>query len=367
MPDFRRGAEAISAAQKKSKGGGDFRPFTPEFFWKDGDEKFLLLLNPVSDFVTAEVISFIPVKGKKADGDEFTRYERVIARTDPVIGEDSDRMVDDWDGKPRETTIATAVELEPTFEEVKGRKRPTGFTVKTREFERRIRDEEGELTDEYEDVVAPEVGILHQSPNNFFNVVTSFDESEAPVEETAVKITRVGNDTNTVYTIAGYVDQQIDLSPLLDNVDSIYYLRDDIEDILEAVDEATSDVEAAQIIGAALLDKRLDELVDEERYDELYDGIDSTLDKFGGKKKGKKERPKRERPARRSQRRSQSEDSDEAPADEAPEAEVEAEVEEKPKARRTRAKKDEGDSPKGSKVDDMRARLEKRRAAQAEA
>ena len=150
MPDFKRGAEAIAKAQEKSKSGGEFRPFTPEFFWKADDERFLLFLNPVNGetgFVTIdELISFIPIKRKKADGDTFTTYERVIARTDPVIGEKTDPMVTEWDGQPKTQAIAVAVELEPTYKEDErtGRKRPSGFAVKTREFERRVRDDDGE-------------------------------------------------------------------------------------------------------------------------------------------------------------------------------------------------------------------------------
>lgn len=368
MPDFRRGADAIANAQKKSASGGEFKPFTPEFFWKDKDEKFLLFLNPIEDIPTAEVISFIPIEGKKADGEKYTRYERVIARTDAVIGEDTDPMVEEWDGKPRDTCIAAAVELEPTFETIKGRKRPTGFTVKTREFERKVRDEDGNpIDDEFEDVVAPEIGLIHASPHNFFNVVTSFDATEAPINETPVKITRVGSDTSTVYTIAGYPDQEIDLTPLLENVDNIYYLGKDAEEVIDAVNETEDDQEAAALIGAALLDRRLDELVDEDRYNELFEGIDSTLDKFANKGKSKKSRgSKTERPKRRSQRATDDEPTEEAP-EETPEAEPEAE--EKPKtARRTRAKKSadtEGDDTppaEDDKVAELRRRAEKRRA-----
>ncbi len=299
MPDFRRGAEAIATAQKESKSGGSFKAFTPEFFWKDGDEKFLLFLNPVRDIPTTDLIEFIPVKAKKADGDTYTRYERTISRTDPVIGEDSDPMEDEWQGKGRARCVAVAVELEPTYTEVKGRKRPTGFSVKTREFERRIRDEEGELTDQYESVIAPEVAIVHASPHNFFNIVTSYDENEAPIEETPVKITRIGSDKNTSYSLLGYPEQEIDLSALVQNIDNVYYLANELDVILPAIEGASDDQEAAAIIGAAMLDKRLEELVDQDRYDDLFKGITETLDKFGGKKKAA---AKKERPARASQR-----------------------------------------------------------------
>lgn len=367
MPaDFRRGADAIASAQKKAKSGGEFTPFTPEHFWKGGDEKFLLFLNPLNDIPTVDVISFIPVIAKKADGTSYERYERVIARTDDALGEDSDPMTEDWDAKPRATCVAVAVELEPTYAEVNGRKRPTGFSVKTREFERRIRDEEGELTEERELVVAPEIGIIHASPHNFFNVVTSYDESEAPIEATALKITRIGDDQNTVYSVSGYIDQEIDLSELIDNIDNVYYLNSEIEDLINLVDSAANDEEAALIIGEAMLDKRLDELVDEDRYDELYKGITKSLDKFGAKKKAAgSSRPaaKRERPARSSQRTRAAKDES---AEEAPEPEaVEAAEEPKAKpARRSRAKAEPKDEPakKSGTGKSMRERMEDRKA-----
>lgn len=346
MPDFRRGAEAIATAQKVAKSGSDFKAFTPEFFWRDKDEKFLLFLNPLADIPTADLISFIPVTAKKADGDKYTRYERVIAKTDPVIGESNDKIVDEWDGTPRATCIAVAVELEPTYKEVNGRKRPTGFSVKTREFERRIRDEEGELTDQYESVVAPEIGLVHASPHNFFNVITAYDENDAPIEQTPIKVTRVGGDQNTVYSLAGYPEQDIDLSQLIENIDNVYYLANEIDEIVDGIDNTESDFEAAAVIGAYMLDKRLDELVDDDRYESLYSGITESLDRFGGKKK-KKAEAKRERPSRGSQRRSVKEESSETNV-----------VEEKPKATRSRAKSTDS----GDKVSAMREKLAKRNA-----
>lgn len=286
MPDFRRGASAISDAQKKTKSsGGSIQTFTPEFFWKDGDEKFLLFLNSISDIPTAEIVSFIPVKAKKADGETYTRYERVIARTDRAIGDDSDPMVEQWDGKARDTCIAVAVELEPTYQEVKGRKRPNGFSVKVREFERRVRDEDGELTDQYVSVAAPEIAFICASPWNFFNVLTSYDETEAPIEETPVKVTRVGGDQNTIYRIDGYPElNEIDLSPLINNIDNVNYLYSEVQDIVNNI-EGLSDLSAAQLIGSVMLDKRLNELADKDRYDRLFDGITESLDRFGGKKR----------------------------------------------------------------------------------
>lgn len=386
-PEFRRGAEAIAKAQER-KAGGNFRPFTPNLFWKsDGDVKYLLFLNDIATIPTVDLIGFIPVKGKKGNGDEFEYPEQVIARTDAAIGENSDPMTDEWDAKPKETCVAVAVELEPVLETVNGRQRPTGFEVKTVTFDRRVRDDEGELTDESEEVEAPVVGFITQSPRNFFNVVSSYDAEEAPIEETPVKILRVGSKADTVYTIAGYPDMEVDLGILVDTIENLNYIGDDLDDLLDAID-GVDDAEAARIIGDLLLDKRLEELADPERYDELFKGITETLDKFGSK--NKKKSSTKERPARRSQRRAaaveeepEAEGSDPEPEEEAPaekparrtrtrkaapaaepeaESDPEPEAEEKPK-RAPRGK--QTDPIATEKLEKLRARTGKRKAAAA--
>lgn len=368
-PDFRRGADAVAKAQQKAKSGGSFSPFAPEIFWAgDGDERYLLFLNPMNDIPTVEMIGFIPQKRKRGDGTTFETFERVIARTDPAIGEENDPMTDDWQGKPRDTCVAVAVELEPTLEEVRGRMRPTGFEIKTNTYERRVRDEEGDLTDETEEVTAPAVGFIHASPHNFFNVVTAYDSKEGDIESTPLKITRVGGDKSTVYQVTGYPDQTVDLSPLLDYIEGVsYFSEDEMDDLIAAID-ASEDSDAALIIGEIMLDKRLVELADRERYDKLYAGITKTLDKFGGgkEKKGKgKSASKRERPARQSSRRTRTADSE-------PEAEAAEAPAEEPKAtrtRRTRAKAEpeaettpQQDPEQIRKLDRLRKRNEEAKA-----
>jgi hypothetical protein len=336
-PDFRRGAEAIAKATEK-KDSGSFRQFTPSLFWKgDGASKFLLFLNPISEIPTVDMIGFIPVKGKKANGDSFEYKEQVIARTDPAIGEESDPMVKEWEANPKETNVAVAIELDPVFEEVNGRKRPVGFEVLTTEFDRRIRDENGDLTSDTETIEQPSFGFVTQSPFNFFNVLTSYDNEEAPIENTPLKIVRVG-DKNPSYTINGYPEQSIDLSGLIDCIDGISYLtEDERNDLYDEIEGVEDDFEVASIIGRVLLEKRLDELCDRERYDELLAGVDSSL-AFKGGKSGKGKSEKKERPQRRSQRRSKAEDEGSHEGeDENNVAQDEPEVEEKPKpARRAR-------------------------------
>lgn len=366
MPDFRRGAEAIAKQQEKAK-GGSFSPFAPELFWQgDGDEKYLLFLNPLADIPAVEMVNFIPQARKKANGEKYTTYERVIARTDPAIGEESDPMAEDWDAPIKEMNVAVAVELEPTLEQdARGRMRPTGFEIKTNTYERRIRDDEGNLTDDVEDVTTPVVGFIHASPYNFFNVVTAFDSKEGDIEATPVKIVRVGGDKSTTYTVTGYPDQTIDLAPLLDNIEGVSYLSEEEMDALIAeIDKAENDEDAVLAVGATLLDKRLDELSDAERYDKLYKSITSSLDKYGKGKKGDKKSEKkssRERPARQSSRRSRAAEPVETEAAEtAPEPEVAVK---KTRARRANPTPSQEDPAKLSKIDKLRQRNEEHKAA----
>lgn len=323
MPDFRKGTEALQAAQKAAKGGGNFRNFAPFISWGDnGDEHYLLFLNQWEDMPQVDYIGFIPQKGEKKDGSEFTYNEAVIARTDPALGESSDPLTDEWDAKPSARHIAVAVELEPTFTEVKGRKRPSGFEVKVESFSRRVRDEDNNLTDETEEVTAPVVGFVVQSPHNFFNVVQSYDAGELPIHETPVKITRVGGkgSNSTTYRLDGY-EMDVDLTNLFDNVEFISYLGEDAGDLLTALEEfdvtdETQRTEATQLIGGFMLDKRLEELCDKDRYDQIAGQVTATLDRWGGGKGGNKKEPAKPAPKRASQRKA---------AKEAPEVEEVAE------------------------------------------
>lgn len=372
MPDFRKGASAIKESQERSSSGGDFIPFTPSLFWtKDGDstEKYVLFLNPMDEIVTASVTGFIPVTVK---GRDKPMYEQVIARTDSAIGESTDPMSDEWGADPKETCIAVAVVLDPVIEEVNGRKRPVGFEVATNTYERRIKDDEGELTEDKEEVEVPVMGFVTQSPFNFFNLVQSFDESEGPIESTAMKIKRI--DKNT-YSVDGYIGAPIDLSGLVDCIDGLSYLGKDMDELLDLIDEDQTEEDQAATIGAFLLDKRLEELCDRERYDRLHEGIDKPF-RFGKKDKSsdKKEKSsKRERPARRSQRRGSK---DPAPEESAPESEPEADAPKEKPARktRTRAAKPKDEAPKQesseegkTKLDQLREKQAKRNAAKAAA
>jgi hypothetical protein len=378
MGEIRRGADAIQEAidANENRQGGSFKPFLPSIFWKDDKEaRYLLFLNPIDDIPQFDVVPFIPTEGGFP--------ETVVAKTDPYFGEKADKFEKVWDATIRVTDFAVAVELEPTLELVGGRKRPRGFEVATKTFERKVFDDDGEDTGEVEEVTTPVVGIVAQSPYNFFNVVKSYDADEAPIHETALKITRIGKDQNTSYTVVGYVDQEIDLSNFIEFLEGINYL-DDIDKVVEEIADLEP-LEAAQHVGSLLLEKRITELVDEERYEELFEGVDESMDKFGNKrkKKGKGDKKTTERKARPSQRRKASDDDgdgdtgDDSAADadggddDAPEPEAKPKTRAKTATRKAAAKakpKDEevtSESPAKVRLAALREKAAKQRADKA--
>lgn len=313
---IRRGKAAIDEANKRSGGNGDFTPFIKSIYWKeDGEERYLLFLTPVDESPQFDLIEFIPT--------ERGYPETTVAKTDPYFEEKSDDFEKLWDATPRVRNIAVAVELEPLVEVEKGRRKAKGFEVKTEEFSRKVIDEEtGEATDETEDVIAPAVGVITQSPKNFYKVLEAADDTDFPVHETPVRIKRIGKDSNTTYQVDGYDTIEPDLSNLTEFIDGISYIGEDLDGLLEDID-GKEPLEAAYEIGKVLLEKYLEELLDDERYDTLLEGVTESMDKFGNKKGKKDSKKAASKAARPSQRRSKpAEEPEDEPADEPAEAEV---------------------------------------------
>lgn len=272
MPDFRTGLAGMSQSQGNQNGSSTpFPGFIRGMIWtKDREKKFVAFLNAAGDMPTVDYHPFIEV-GKWKSGKP--RYEEFISRTDPGIGESADELTDRLGRKSQQRTLAVAVELEPTYTNVNGRQRPTGFAVKTETFERKL--ENGGT----EEVEAPIIGMVVQSPRNFFGWVGSFDESTAPIEDTPVEITRRGKDAGTQYDFTPYIDQPIDYTKLIDLVENISYLRDEELKLSDATDEDKKN--SALAIGSAILDKRISELADKDRYDRLVEPITYLEDRWG--------------------------------------------------------------------------------------
>lgn len=336
---LRKGGEAIDKANEDAKknSGGSFKPFLSSIYWSgDGDEHYVLILNPVEEVPTVEYHPFV----EASDG----KPHSIIARTDPFIGEKVDPLERVWKYKSRLTNLAVAVVLEPVTEVVNGREKPTGFQVATRTFERKVRDDDGEPTGEVEEIEAPEIGLIAQSPMNFFNQLRSYDVEEAPLHTTPLKIKRIGANKSVSYTVVGYDQIDVDVSNLIGSFENVAYIgmSDGIEELIESVDSAGTDEEATTLIGDYVLDLKLEELADEDNYNELLDMVEKPYRYAEADKKSstKSERPtRRERPSRGS-RKSTEVAEDTAPAETAPE----------PKAEKT-----------ASKAEDRKAKLERLR------
>lgn len=302
--EFRRGLAAIEEAKNKSATGGSFKAFCPEIRWReDKEDKYVLFITDVQEYAaTVDLHEWIPVgEQERADGSRYTKYESFISRKD--LGEATDELSDRLDNFPRRRTLGVALELEPIMEMVKGRQRPRGFTVKTTTFTRDDVDQE-----------SPVIGVVTQSPRNFWGWLGSFDETTAPITDTPLQVIRRGKDASTEYDFIPYQDTEVDLSPLLENLGNIGYLNDKQEEMLAAVEGADNDNEAAIQVGNLLLDKRLEELADKDRYDELVGPIQEIKSPF----------PKRERKPAKVQATRPTTDSSKAEKFAALRAEVEA-------------------------------------------
>lgn len=294
MPEWRRGAAAIEEAASSRGSGGSFS-FVPQIQWReDKEEKFILILTPLEEVPTVEYHDWIPVgTAEKANGETYTKYEQFISRTDPAIGESYDDLKERLDQKPKYRTIGVAVELTPVMETVKGRARPVGFEVATDTYTRQD-DDGGE-----EEVTRPLIGLVVQSPQNFWGWIGSFNESQAPIEETPLQVVRRGSGPETTYDFIALEERPVDLSGLIENIDGVSYLRNELEGA-DLSKVAANESEYAQAIATLLLDKRLDELADSDRYKELISPITEIKSKFGDK--GKKKPASKTRPVRPSRR-----------------------------------------------------------------
>lgn len=285
MPDFKRGLTSFpedTAGRRNSK----FSPFAPTISWRqDREEKYILFLNQAEDIPTIQMHEWIEV-GTRQNGKPI--YEWFISRKDSAIGEEYDDIEDRLGQPAKERTVAVAVELEPTFSEHKGRKRPTGFKVKTDIFERRA--DEG-----VEEVTMPVIGTVIQSRHNFFGWVGSFNENTAPIEETPLHVIRRGRDANTTYDFTPFLDQSVDFTNLFEYLDGVSYLAEELESLLKET-ETLEPQEAALSVGTVLLEKRLNELADKDRYERLINDVTSLPDRFG-KSTTKASRPKSDGPS----------------------------------------------------------------------
>lgn len=339
MPQYRRGAAAIEEAAA-SRGGGNFKPFVPEIYWKeDGEKKHILVLTPIDEVAALDLHEWIPIKGEKANGDEYTRYESFLNRKDPMLEEDYDKIEDEFGRKSKTRIMGVAVELVPVMETIKGRQRPTSFAVKTDEFKRNTDDGE-------EMVTFPVIGLITQSSQLMWAPLKGYDESAGPLEDLPLQVTRKipgGQKSNTYYEFIPFSDIEVDLSPIIEYVDGVSYLTDGLEELVPEMEAAEDTLGAVQAVARALMAKRIGELADGERYEELLGEVEEleppSWEKGKSKGKSSSKKPAAARPSRPSPRKRVER--------EEPEAETEAAPEEKPAA-----------EDKHSKFEKLKARFE---------
>lgn len=248
MANFRRGTEAAQKAAERKSGG----KFTPTIYWKDADEtKYIQFLHSADDLITVLMHEYI-ITGHTDDGDPI--YNSFVSRKDEGLDgpEGYDEIWDRFDIRPKQKTVAFAVELEPIMETVKknGRNKSviSGFQVAKRTF----------TTQEGEEREVPAVGLIIQHPGNFYGWLTTFAEDE-DIEDSVFRVTRKGKGADTRY----------DWFPVGDSLDD------------EELDLAEEDI----IDPVAYLE----DLASEDRMRDLIADLpdDATLSKFAQKGKGK--------------------------------------------------------------------------------
>lgn len=280
MPEFRRGSQAIQESAEGNRPASKYRTYAPTIAWtKNSLEKYVLILTPIDEVITAELHTWIPVGEVKRGGVTKMRYEDFLSRKDPSIGADYDRLQDELDREPITRSLGVGVELEPTFEVIKGRQRPNGFTVKTREYTRRTED------GDEEQVETANIGLIVQSSNLLWKSLDSLDKTQGPLEELPLQIIREGMDKTTNYTVIPF-PVPVDLSGVVEHLEGLSYLRPRQEQIVAEIDSLDEgegfDLSAAQVVARNLLDARLEELADEDRYDELTKAIRYLPPPFSG-------------------------------------------------------------------------------------
>jgi hypothetical protein len=186
------------------------------------------------------------------------------------------------------------------MEVVKGRKRPTGFAVKTDEFTRNTDD--GEETVEY-----PLIGIISQSSKLMWKPLQGQDEGPyGPLEALPLEITRKGQKADTTYDFVPFGDIPVDVAGVAEHLAGIsYFGEEDLEELIPELESLDGDdLKQAQAIARSLLEKRALELIDGERYEELLSTVDELEPQPWEKGKAKTAaKSKPSRPARPTQRK----------------------------------------------------------------
>jgi hypothetical protein len=203
MPNFRKGAQVIAQSGQKRESGTP----RPNFInWETDEKKYLQFITPLEDVPTVLMHQFI-ITGERDNGSSI--YNDFVSRKDPAFdGEDGyDPIWDRFEVQPRLKSVALVAVLQP----IRKAGKISGFEVGTTQR----RDE-----------TVPDIGLIIQTPSNFFRWLTTFaDDTGAAIEDCIFSVTRRGEKISTRYDFIKTENPAIDLSGYSDHfVDIEEYL-----------------------------------------------------------------------------------------------------------------------------------------------
>lgn len=190
MPNFRKGAQVI--VQSGQTGGESSK--RPNFInWESDEKKYLQFITPLEEIPTVLMHQFI-ITGERDNGSYI--YNDFVSRKDPAFdGEDGyDPIWDRFEVQPRLKSVALAAVLQP----VRKNGKISGWEVASKQR----RDDE-----------IPDIGLIVQTPSNFFRWLTTFaDDTGNAIEDCVFSITRRGEKISTRYDFIKTEHPAIDLS-----------------------------------------------------------------------------------------------------------------------------------------------------------
>lgn len=190
MPNFRKGAQVIATSGQRREGGTP----RPNFIsWDPDEKKYLQFITPLEEIPTVLMHQYI-ITGERDNGSYI--YNDFVSRKDPAFdGEDGyDPIWDRFEVQPRLKCVALAAVLQPQRKAGK----ITGWEVASKE--RR-------------DDTVPDIGLIIQTPANFFRWLTTFaDDTGNAIEDCVFSVTRRGEKISTRYDFIKAEHPTIDLS-----------------------------------------------------------------------------------------------------------------------------------------------------------
>lgn len=197
------GSAGVAAAKAKQGGGGKF---TSNFFWKDGDKRYI-------QFITDwEGIPTLPMYTVKQPG---VKWMKDFVDPRAWHGEDADNALADEGWEPQLKQVAVAVEVVPVMGTKNGRKVPVSWKPATRTFKRKSGEE----------VTVPNVGVIINTPTLYVHVENYFEDN-GTILDTVFSITRNGGDQNTSYTVSSMKGEIADITDeIAAEIDLTEYLQ----------------------------------------------------------------------------------------------------------------------------------------------